>query len=76
MQCNGKCHLAKQIKTRDGEEKPLSFLLKNIEDVTFYIQVISSPTTTFYLKSRNSNHTHYCVIAYMAPTAGIIQPPQ
>ena len=70
MNCNGKCHLKKQLKEQDKKEQSPASSLKEVKEIQLYNQSISitsvknssedtsSELNVIYLLHTSSKHTH------------------
>jgi len=77
LQCNGKCHLAKELKKADQAEQKLPAPLKEKFEVLYFCEAL--PAISF---SQNSFalpviwQSFYQSIFYTSPPFGIFHPPR
>lgn len=75
LQCNGKCHLAKELKKADQSDKKLPTPVKEKFEV---LQFCMTLPTFFFAKPTVLPHVFqpYRQIAYTPPNFGIFHPPR
>jgi hypothetical protein len=77
MTCQGKCHLAKQIKKLDEKENTLpASLAKHVKETLLFCSsiIIRLPSSSICIRSITL--PFYKLIFYSSPKASIFQPPQ
>lgn len=75
LKCEGKCHLAKELKQADAHEKDRPAPVKDHAEVVFFYQ----PSSTFHFRFPVVLKTHYPVFAsrqVTPPVFGIFHPPR
>ena len=76
MQCNGKCYLAKKIKSQETQEQKIPSLLKGIEEIVLFCALYKFTFLQIqYIETVISNGA-YLMKYYKSPFASIFQPPQ
>ena len=76
LQCNGKCHLSKQIKAQEAKTNSLASILKNIEEVPFYFPAFLFCKKVNSYKIIKPVYLQYTQAFYKNPILTIDQPPQ
>jgi hypothetical protein len=75
QQCNGKCHLAKELKKADEAEKKLPVPVKEKFEVLQFC--IALPTFLFFRPTISASvYKPFHPVAYAPPDFGIFHPPR
>ncbi len=76
LQCHGKCHLAKKVKSQAEQEKKTPSNVKAAEEIVLFC---AENTLCFIAASfgvEKTTFSQYKFIDYVEPLASIFQPPQ
>ncbi|HSZ25654.1 MAG TPA: hypothetical protein VK766_08060 [Cytophagaceae bacterium] len=75
MHCNGKCYLAKKIRTQENQESKIPLLRKEIKEITLFFSSFDfslSPASCFI---RSLQNALYVVKHYVSPYFKHFHPP-
>jgi hypothetical protein len=75
MQCNGKCYLAKKMKSQEQREQKNPSLFQGLEELNLFCSDVSIllPVSAFSINCNKS--FFYVVKRYNSPLSDIFQPP-
>lgn len=73
--CNGKCHLAKELKKQDKKENSVPVSQKEKFEVQYFSEVLVDQTS-FITFLENRNYFSYSIIPYSRYLDSIFQPPR
>ncbi len=73
--CNGKCHLAKELKKQDKKENSVPVSQKEKFEVQYFSEVLVDQTS-FISFLENRNYFSYSIIPYSNYLDSIFQPPR
>lgn len=75
QQCRGKCHLKKQLKQQDNQEKKLPFEAKDLKELLLFLNSGKVTTPSIFLCFRNTPFSPLLFFIPSGPFKKIFHPP-
>ena len=78
MQCNGKCHLMKELAKNSENEAPISSDKKMASqqfEVLFLEEIKSFKITSIYIFEQQTTNNHYSNLYFYLNSASVFRPP-